>query len=150
MSYALNSETNRFVKVGSKTYIRLHKMGKIQNINEQSESPPEQSEQPELQPEQPEPVQKPLKPEPGPPQFDNIDFKALMAKTLTDVIHDRQKDFVDISQKQTDKLLKKLLYEKLCLEKPKKVKSKKSKSKKKFKIVEPSSESEDSEESESD
>jgi hypothetical protein len=57
----------------------------------------------------------------------------------------------ELTQEQTDRLLKKMLYEKLCIKpKPSKTKKPKKKRKPKFKVVAPQSSSSESESSESD
>ena len=115
-----NKRTNRWLKKGSLSYIKALSLGEL-------ELPPEAEPQPE--PEVP-PV------------------KAKLIETMTDIVAQNKPKFAqELTQKQTDALLKKMLYEKLCVSKKKPKKAKKKKSK--FKIVEPPSSSSE-EESDSD
>ena len=135
----LNPQTNRFVRIGTQKYKRLVREGII--------TPIDQAPTPEPTPEQisePTPVTPPV--EIVAPDFDNNDFKKLMAEQFTQVVRENESKLVDLSQKSCDQLLKKLLYQKLCVDKPeKKAKKSKKNKKKKFKIVEPSSSSSESE-----
>jgi hypothetical protein len=78
--------------------------------------------------------------------------KKRLAHAATDVIKEQRHEFeAELTQAQTDRLLKKLLYEKLCVSKPKKQSKKQKKERRSYVKVRtpPSSESE-SEETESD
>jgi hypothetical protein len=118
----LNPKTNRFVKVGGPKYNRLVKEGFIK---------PEATSEPLAEPT-PEPEPKPV-PEPVPKP---VSVKAEMAKVAVDLVKKHEAQFVDLSKKETDKLLRQLLLEKLC---PKQDNKKKKKSKYKLKAPPPSS-----------
>jgi hypothetical protein len=119
-----NPLTKRYVKIGSPAHKRLVRAGTLPAVEE---TPPE--------------------PNPEAPEFNEKKLQTKLAELSTDMIKDNLKTIVK-AQKLTDKdmdiLIKKLLYEKLCMkpDKPKEKKETKEKKKKKFKIVEPSSESE--------
>ena len=119
----LNPITKRYVKINSQQYNKLVLEGLIK--------PPVEEIKNEIKVAEPP-------------------IKALLAETLTDVVKENKKQFEkEMSQKDCDKLLKKLLYEKLCLtKKPKKDKPEKKKKKIKFKVKTPEpSESESQSES---
>jgi hypothetical protein len=130
----LNPKTNRFVKVGGPKYNRLVKEGFIKpEATSEVLSETIVKPTPELTPKPtPEPT-----PEPKP-----ISVKAEMAVLAVDLVKKNEAQFVDLTKKETDKLLRKLLLERLC-PKPKAKKGKKSK----YKLKEPSSESESDSES---
>ena len=116
----INPRTNRFVKLGSQNYKRLVREGIIV-------------------PEQPDTVENTPSIEPE-PEFDESLLQKKMANISTDMIQKNMKKIVKaqkLSDKDTDLLLKKMLYKKLCVEEkpPKKKQGKK----KKFKVVQPSS-----------
>ena len=121
----LNPRSNRFVNVGTQKYYRLVAEGVIQTIDDLPEKIT--SDTSKLVPTYPE-------------------FKTKLIDVATDVAKSNIDQFTpELTQAQTDRLLKQLLYEKLCLNEKKKPKPKKPKiKKKKFKIVQPSSESESS------
>ena len=128
MSEIFNPNTKRYLKVGSPAYKRLVRAGVL---------PPPSPEAP------PEPTPEAL----GIPiEFNEKHLQNKLAEISTDLIRDNLKTIVKsqkLSDKDMDILIKKMLYEKLCIKpdktKPKETKEKKKK--KKFKIVEPSSES---------
>ena len=60
---------------------------------------------------------------------------------MKNIIKENSKDFKSLSQKQSDELLKKMLYEKLCIDKPKKKQNNKSKLKFKVRSLDSSDES---------
>jgi len=135
----LNPKTNRLVKIGTQNYRRLVREGVIKPM----EQPPE----PKI-----EPPPEPIEPPPSPietQKFNEDDYHAKMAQTFQQIVKENESKLVDLSQKSCDVLLKKLLYQKLCVEepkkKPKKVKKPKKAKKKKFKIVQPSSSESESE-----
>jgi len=142
--YALNTRTGRYCEVGSKTYIRAKKGGFIR-----------ETEEPKPEPEEPEPQPELPSPEPKPPadDFNSDKLKSKLEKECSNIVNQHVSKFKGITEKQTDALLKKMLYEKLCLDSKSEKKSKKPKKKPKkmkFKIKEPSSsESSQSESSES-
>ena len=116
MSEIINPLTKRFVKIGSPAYKRLVRAGTL----------PPASEEPEK------------------PEFNEKILQTKLADVSTDIIRDNLKTIIKsqkLSDKEMDMLLKKMLFDKLCIAKPEK-KEKDKKKKKKFKIVEPSSESE--------
>ena len=117
-----NPLTKRYVKIGSPAHKRLVRAGTLPAVE---------------QPETPSPA-------PEAPEFNEKKLQTKLAELSTDMIKDNLKTIVKsqkLSDKDMDILIKKLLFEKLCL-KPDKPKETKEKKKKKFKIVEPSSESE--------
>ncbi len=147
--FRLNKQTGRYVKFGSRTYVRGLKAGDID---------PEPVKEPTVTFD--EPVIEPLEAPPPSPtrednvqvqQFDNADMKDKLRSTMMELVEEQKAQFVGLSQKQNEALLRKMLYEKLCVT-DKKTKSKKTQPKKKkkskFKLVEPSSSEEESESSE--
>ena len=122
--HAINLESGRLIKKSTAKYKKLKKLGKVKEIEEE----PEKAIEPE-------------------PEFNERDLQVKMAELTTDMVANNMKQIIKnqkLSNSEYDILLKKMLYKKLCIdEKPKKVKKTK-KGKKKFKIVEPSSESESS------
>ena len=125
MAEIINPLTKRFIKIGSPQHKRLVRGGVLPAV-EQPETPPE--------------------PSPEAPDFIEKKLQTKLAELSTDMIKDNLKTIVKsqkLSDKDMDILIKKMLYEKLCIKpdktKPKETKEKKKK--KKFKIVEPSSES---------
>ena len=114
MSEIINPLTKRYVRTGSQAHKRLVRDGTL----------PAEA----LEPEKPE--------------FNEKILQTKLADVSTDMIRDNLKTIIKsqkLSDKEMDMLLKKMLFDKLCLAKPEKKEKKK---KKKFKIVEPSSESE--------
>ena len=141
-NYVFNPLTKRFVCKTSKTYDRLVKSGHV--IEDDAVHTPSRTtiQQPENDESEPEPP-----------------IKEMLADELTDIVRDNQDKLMDLTEKQTNKLLRKLLYEKLTVSKEKKKKNKQEKPKKKpkkYKIKTPppsdseTSESESESESESD
>ena len=121
-----NPLTKRYVKIGSPAHKRLVRAGTLPAV-----------EQPEI-------------PTPEAPEFNEKKLQTKLAELSTDMIKDNLKTIVKsqkLSDKDMDILIKKLLFEKLCLkpDKPKEKKETKEKKKKKFKIVEPSSSESESE-----
>jgi hypothetical protein len=125
----LNPKTNRFVHVGTQKYKRLISEGVIQPVSE-----PEEIITPATAPAAPE------------------SLKVKLIETATDVVKENATKFTpELTQEQTDRLLKKMLYEKLCI-KPKPSNDRKPKKKKKnqnSKVVAPQSSSSESESSDS-
>ncbi len=114
MSEIINPLTKRYVRTGSQAHKRLVRDGTL----------PPASEQPET------------------PEFNEKNLQTKLADVSTDMIKDNLKTIIKsqkLSDKDLDTLLKKMLFDKLCIAKPEKKEKKK---KKKFKIIEPSSESE--------
>ena len=129
----LNKRTNRFVKVGTPRYLRLLREGAV--------DPPPPPPSPEASAEPPAaPV--PLAREPAAAK-PAAGLKAGVIEQATDIVRDNKEQFLDLSQRQTDKLLRRMLYEKLCVG-DKAKKNKKSKVKfKSRKVAEESSSSEE-------
>jgi len=149
--YRLNKKSGRFVKLGSRTYLRGVKSGDIdpeptENVETPSSPQSQSSSEPdEVLPEITRPDN--IKTQ----NFDNDEFKSMMTKQFQQIIKENQASLVELTQKQTDTLLKRLLMEKLQLNDDNKVKNttKKTKTKKKktrFKLKPPSSSEESSDE----
>ena len=145
--YAISLKTNRLVKKSTSNYKKLKKLGLVKEIDEDVKVV---KPEPESEDVKPEPVEEP-KPE---PEFNELDLQIKMAELTTDMVADNVKKIIksqSLSDKDYDTLLKKMLFQKLCVDKPskpekkKEKKEKKPKKKKKFKIVEPSSSEGDSE-----
>ena len=147
-THIVNPKTNRLIKIGSKQAIRLAKEGIItlpetayvieekQTIQEPAQSPCSRRE-PDFK-QEPQPVI--IQPE-------NSSKTKKIKKELKEIAQENKEKFVGISQEQSDELLKKMLYEKLFVNKP--TSDKKKKKKKKRVIVQSSSDDSDSD-SESD
>ena len=128
-NYFLNTKTNRYFKKNSSTYNKMFADGYFNKCSETELEKPTSQITSDLRKEPiPELPVEPLKP---------------MIKTeLKSIIKSNKNDFVGLSQKQTDELLKRMLYEKLCLnKKPKKEKDKNKRKSKKYKIQSSSSDS---------
>jgi hypothetical protein len=126
--YILNPKSQRYISKTSRLYIRLVKEGVIV--------------EPVVEPEAlPEPVVVPQKPP--------TSLKKKLAKVAVGVIAENSQELAgtrDLDDDQVDQLLKRMLYEKLCLEPAKKKKPKaKPKKRKKKVVVLPSSSDEESE-----
>jgi hypothetical protein len=121
------------VKVGTPRYLRLLREGAV--------DPPPPPPSPEASAEPPAaPV--PLAREPAAAK-PAAGLKASVIEQATDIVRDNKEQFLDLSQRQTDKLLRRMLYEKLCVG-DKAEKKKKSKVKfKSHKVAEESSSSEE-------
>ena len=121
----LNPITKRYVKINSQQYNKLVLEGLIK--------PPVEEIKNEIKVAEPP-------------------IKALLSEELTTIVKENKKQFEkELTQKECDKLLKKLLYEKLCIsKKPKKDKTEKKKKKIKFKVKTPEPSESDSESSDSD
>ena len=116
----LNPKTNRFVHCGSQKFNRLVMEVVIKTPVEEIKNEIETVVEPPI--------------------------KKLLAETLTDVVKQNKPLFEkEMTQEQSDALLRKLLYAKLCIKEPKK--EKKTKKKKKFKIRAPPTSSESESES---
>lgn len=153
--YAVNLDTGRLIRKGTRSYIRQKKLGRIKDIDSTIDPEPVKEHTVTFE----EPVIEPLEAPPPSPesitrqdnvqiqQFDNTDMKDKLRSTMMELVEEQKAQFVGLSQKQNEALLRKMLYEKLCVT-DKKTKSKKTTSKKKkkskFKLVEPSSSDEDS------
>ena len=126
MSEVQNPLTKRYLKIGSPAHKRLVRSGVLPPVEE---TPPEPS---------PAALGIPI-------EFNEKHLQTKLAELSTDLIRDNLKTIVKsqkLSDKDMDILIKKMLYEKLCMKPDKPKETKEKKKKKKFKIVEPSSESE--------
>ena len=155
--YAYNINTNRLIRSNTAKYKKLEKLGQLRPLDD-PEIKPEIKKEPEKIDDDDELDDIPLKQPKLERQngmqnkFDDLEFKTLMAKSMSEVIKENEDKFKNISQKKTDKLLKQMLFEKLCQNKKKKPKKSKKTKKKKFVVEsdESDSESESSSESSSD
>lgn len=110
--FVLNPITNRYIAVDSKVYNRLVKAGSIEPVTPQIVTPEPIIQVPETKIEN---VPKTVPVVTAPP------VKELLANELTDIVKEHKKKFAkELTQKQTDALLRKLLYDKLCVSKKKK------------------------------
>ena len=122
-----NPLTNRMIHFGTPLYAKLVREGVIEPYVPEVKTPPS-SPSVRNKRQSPEPIKR-LQPK--------------LTETLVETVADHRDQFNrDLTQEQTDRLLRKMLYEKLCLndDKPEKEKSKKSKKPKKkvrFKIKKP-------------
>ena len=129
--YAINNKTGRFVKKGSRTHSKMLKLGEISdNLQEKVEEKVQKVEKVEEIPEEIPEI-----------KYNDNDFKENLKNTMKQIIKENNKEFKGLSQKQTDQILKKLLYEKLCIDKPKPKKNNKSKLKFKIRSLDSSDES---------
>lgn len=122
-AFVLNPSTNRYVAVDSKVHRRLIKAGIVAPIvNDATPSVPDEIPVTETKTEN--------IPTEAPP------IKELLANELTDIVAEHKKEFAkELTQKQTDALLRKLLYEKLCVSKKTKKPTKHKKPKKPKKVT---------------
>jgi hypothetical protein len=124
--YILNPKSQRYISKTSRLYIRLVKEGVIV--------------EPVVEPEAlPEPVVVPQKPP--------TSLKKKLAKVAVDVIAENSQELAgtrDLDDDQVDQLLKRMLYEKLCLTEKKSKRKPKPKPKRKKKVVVVSSSEEES------
>ena len=148
----------RLVLKSTAKYKKLAKLGRVKEIEEidKKEPEPEPEASKKTEASIPEPAKK--KTPDNNLDFDESKLQNKLADISTDMIKENLSKIVKskkLTDDQMDILIKKMLYEKLCIDKPdKKSKPKKKpvkKSKKsKFKIVEPSSDSESDSSSDSD
>ena len=149
-THIINPNTKRTIGIKTKTAIRLAKTGLLNeketelvlnaNKTEPAQSPEDFKQEPAQSP-------KDFKQESEPVIIADPKSKKKIKKELKEIAQENKDQFVGISQEQADELLKKMLYEKLFVNKPTSDIKKKKKKKKKQVVVQ--SESEDSEESES-
>jgi hypothetical protein len=146
--YAINLDTQRLVLKSTAKYKKLAKLGRVKEIEEIDKKEPEPEPETEASKKteaSPEPAKK--KTPDNNLDFDESKLQTKLADISTDMIKENLSKIVKskkLTDDEMDTLIKKMLYEKLCIDKPdKKSKPKKKpvkKSKKsKFKIVEPSS-----------
>ena len=149
--FCFNPSTNRICRLDQAKTRKLIKSGVIV-LPRDLEMPNERKiETPEVIKPEPEPEPDP-EPEPE-PEPAKVDIKPVLKKEMKTIIKENKSQFEGITQSQSDQLLKKLLYQKLCVDKPKEKEKKKEKPKKttKFKLKKiVVSESDSDSESESD
>ena len=144
--YVMNPETNRIISKKTAKYKRLVKLGLIVEDEPKVEKiKPKEPIKQEPEPELPEPE----------PEFNESKLQEKLSEISTNMIQTNLKKVVQsqkLTDDQMDDMLKRMLYEKLCIKDPDepkkspKKKEKKSKTKKaKFKVVEPSSSDSESE-----
>jgi len=141
--YCFNPSSNRICRLDTAKTKKLIKSG-IVVIPRDLQMPNERI------PETPEPVQEP---EPPKPEVQEKELKSEVKAEMKSIINENKNEFKELSQRETDALLKRMLFEKLCVKKKKKKKKAKPKpKKKKYKLrkIESSSESESESESDSD
>ena len=144
----LNPRTQRFVKIGGASYRKAIKNGDIIPPSMKNVKP---VEQPAVEQPVPSPIQPPEI------EYDESRLQDKLGEMTKNVIKTNFEQLANenLTDKQIDKLLKKMLFQKLCVDqptrkekKPKKVKSKTKK--KRFKVITPPPSSSDQSESESD
>ena len=143
--HCYNPATKRICRLDQAKTKKLIKLGVIvlpRDLEMPNESPEEV-----IKPE-PEPEPEIIEPE----EPAKVDIKPVLKKEMKTIIKENKSQFEGITQSQSDQLLKKLLYQKLCVDKPKEKEKKKEKPKKKtkFKLRKVISSSESESESESD
>ena len=102
--YLLNTRTSRYVKKGSPSYNKLVVSG---YFDETPKTEPIDGETKHVETA----IEPNVDPEPEP------DLKKEIKPILQEIVKENKSEFVGLTQKQTDELLKKMLYEKLCLNK---------------------------------
>ena len=151
--FVLNPLSNRYVNTSSKTYRRLLKKGVITAPRPTPPAPVTPPSSPVTSPPSPVTSPPPIATSPPPiatPEPPLPCAKALVVDHLTNISANNTDDLKGLSQKDTETLLRKLLYERLCVSKPekekkakkskakaKKVKAKKAKKKPRFKLATP-------------
>ena len=130
--FAINVNTGRLIKKTTGLYRKLKKLNKVKEI--------EDGEQPEVKEPEVKSVEVVKQEEP----FNEHKLQMKLADISTDLIKDNLKQIIKnqkLNDDDFDVLLKKMLFQKLCIADPKQPKQPKEKKKKKskFKIVEPSS-----------
>jgi hypothetical protein len=128
--FAYNPLSGRYISTSSRLYFKLIKNGTIKT---------EPVVEPVVPPEPEQVGPEPQKPKPS--------LKKKLAKVAVDVIAENSGQLAgtkDLTDEETDQLLRRMLYAKLCIE-PSKKKKPKPKPKRKKKVVLPSSSDEESE-----
>ena len=130
--FAINVNTGRLIKKTTGLYRKLKKLNKVKEI--------EDGEQPEVKEPEVKAVEVVKQEEP----FNEHKLQMKLADISTDLIKDNLKQIIKnqkLNDDDFDVLLKKMLFQKLCIADPKQPKQPKEQKKKKskFKIVEPSS-----------
>jgi len=135
--YALNPRSGRLIKKSTALYRKLVKLGEI--IEHEEDDTTKKTTKPEMimmKPTKPEMIMMEpqvdgktitMEPKVDGKTYDDIDMKKKLDKELRDIVQSHSQKFKsDLTQDQTDNLLKKLLYKKLCVsdkrKKPKKSK----------------------------
>ena len=138
--YVLNPESGRIISKKTAKYRRLVKLGVIAEDESKEIEKPNEPTPKTVKFE--EPVLAVSTAKQLTPEFDERDLQVKMAELTTDMVADNMKKIVrsqKLSDAEYDTLLKKMLYQKLCIEPKKPAKKKQGKKKgKKYKIVEPS------------
>ena len=131
--YATNLNTGRLISKSTALYRRLKKLGQTAELPA-APAPP-------APPPSPAPPAPPPSPEPEPAQ---APLREKVIDAATDLIAENKKQFAKLNQQDSDELLKRLLYEKLCIDTTMKASKAPPPSKKKSKkyVVESSSEEE--------
>ena len=147
----LNPRTQRFVKIGGASYRKAIKNGDIIPPSMKNVKP---VEQPAVEQPVPSPIQPPEI------EYDESRLQDKLSEMTANVIQTNFDQLANenLTDKQVDKLLKKMLFQKLCIDQPtdtlkvnpKKVKTKTKTKKKRFKVITPPPSSSDQSESESD
>jgi len=132
--YVLNPKSKRLILKTSRQAKRLEKEGLI--VIEKPEPTKIEAKEP-LYDDNIDPP--PLPVLPPKPEIDQRKYKKKLMETMVDVAEENKSSFKDLSQKESDKLLKQLLYQKLM------TKPKRHKKKKKYISSESESETESSE-----
>ena len=130
--FAINVNTGRLIKKTTGLYRKLKKLNKVKEI--------EDGEQPEVKEPEVKAVEVVKQEEP----FNEHKLQMKLADISTDLIKDNLKQIIKnqkLNDDDFDVLLKKMLFQKLCIADPKQPKQPKEKKKKKsmFKIIESSS-----------
>lgn len=163
----LNPRTQRFVKIGGPSYRKAVKAGHIIPPSMKNVKPVEQPAHGLRPPlggvggtptvEQPDPQIKPI--QTPTIEYDEARLQTKLSEMTANAIQTNFDQLANenLTDKQIDKLLKKLLFQKLCIDQPtrkeknpKKVKTKSKTKKKRFKVITPPPSSSDQSESESD
>ena len=147
-THVLNPQTNRMLKLTSKNCKRLIQLGIIQPPEPQENTKDSDetklvSSQLTQEPEPPKPPEVPVR-EANRTSIEK-ELKKEVKTEMKKIINENKNEFKELSQRETDALLKRMLFEKLCVNKPKPKKIAKPKTKK-YKVVQPSSSDESSSE----
>jgi hypothetical protein len=137
--YATNLNTGRLIKKSTALYKKLKKLNQVGSIDEIDT--PDVVKAPAIKAPEPEPDE----PEPDEPEFDELKLQTKLADISTDIIQKNMKKIVKaqkLSDSELDLLLKKMLFNKLCIDEPQPMPKKVKKPKKVKRVVESSSESE--------
>jgi hypothetical protein len=143
--YAKNTNTGRLIKRSTSLYRKLKKLNQVEELTDATDIPSKpvaeaiksKPQKPHIVQTEPDEPDEPDEPEP----FDESKLQSKLADISTDMIKKNMKKIVKaqkLSDKELDIMLKKLLYNKLCIDEPK------PKKKKKKRVVESSSEESES------